>query len=123
MAARTMLGMIATMEGQRGPAQENFERVIDLDPRAPIAANNLAWMYAERGEKLDLALQLAQSAVRELPKSAGSARHARLGLLQAEDGKPGDYRIPRDDCHGGGQSHLSLPSRVGVCPGREPGRG
>jgi tetratricopeptide (TPR) repeat protein len=33
----------------------------------------LAWLYAERGEKLDIALQLAQTAVAGLPDSAEAA--------------------------------------------------
>jgi tetratricopeptide (TPR) repeat protein len=33
----------------------------------PVAANNLAWMTAETGGNLDVALQLAQTATRRLP--------------------------------------------------------
>ena len=69
ISALTMLGMIAQMEGDTSKALEHFERVIDLDPRSVIAANNLAWIYAERGEKLDRALQLAQAAAAETPKA------------------------------------------------------
>jgi Flp pilus assembly protein TadD len=35
-----------------------------------VAANNLAYMYAVRGEQLDRALQLAQTAKAGLPESA-----------------------------------------------------
>jgi len=59
VAALTMLGMISQIQRDQLRAEQYFEQVIDLDPRAPIAANNLAWMYAERGEHLDRALQLA----------------------------------------------------------------
>jgi tetratricopeptide (TPR) repeat protein len=69
VAPLTMLGVIAEMEGDNTKAVEYFQRVIDLDPRASIAANNLAWLYAERGEKLDYALQLAQTAVQGMPKA------------------------------------------------------
>ena len=34
----------------------------------PVAANNLAWMFAETGENLDMALQLAQAATRRVPE-------------------------------------------------------
>ena len=64
-----MLGIIAQMEGDNNKALESFQRAVDLDPRAAIAANNLAWFYAERGEKLDYALQLAQTAVQIMPKA------------------------------------------------------
>ena len=43
---------------------------MEADPRAAVAANNLAWMYASRGEQLDRALQLAQAAKAELPDDA-----------------------------------------------------
>ena len=38
-------------------------------PAAPIAANNLAFMYAEEGTNLDTALKLASAAKKELPNS------------------------------------------------------
>ena len=47
-----------------------FERVLAIDSKAPIAANNLAWIYAENGGNLDVALQLAQTAFAAAPNSA-----------------------------------------------------
>jgi tetratricopeptide (TPR) repeat protein len=41
-----------------------------MDPRAAVASNNLAWMYAEQGQNLDTALNLAQAAKAELPEVA-----------------------------------------------------
>jgi tetratricopeptide (TPR) repeat protein len=79
VAALTMLGIIAEMERNAPKAQEHFERAVELDPRAAIAANNLAWLYAEKGDRLDYALQLAQTAVQVLPK-AGEA-HDTLGWV------------------------------------------
>jgi Tfp pilus assembly protein PilF len=70
VAALTMLGVIDQAQGNTQSARERFERVLGLDPRAPIASNNLAWMYAESGGSLDIALQLAQTAAAGLPKSA-----------------------------------------------------
>src|SRR6185295_18219927 len=35
---------------------------------AAVAANNLAWIYAEEGQNLDVALQLAQTAKAQLPE-------------------------------------------------------
>jgi Tfp pilus assembly protein PilF len=70
VAALTMLGILAQVQGDTAGAQQQFERAMEIDPRAPIAANNLAWLYAERGENLDRALQLAQEASRALPNSA-----------------------------------------------------
>jgi tetratricopeptide (TPR) repeat protein len=69
VAALTMIGMIRQSQGNRAAAQQTFERVMQLDAEAPVAANNLAWMYAEGGGNLDVALQLAQTAKRKLPET------------------------------------------------------
>jgi Flp pilus assembly protein TadD len=57
------------MEGLRDAAgaQLRYERAVQFDPNAAVAANNLAWMYAQNGGNLDAALQLAQAAKRQLP--------------------------------------------------------
>jgi tetratricopeptide (TPR) repeat protein len=67
VAPQTMAGLILQAQGKNDEAQKRFERLVDLNPRAAVAANNLAWMYASRGEQLDKALQLAQAAKAELP--------------------------------------------------------
>ena len=38
-----------------------------IDPNAAVACNNLAYIYAEHGGNLDLAVQLAQRARQKLP--------------------------------------------------------
>lgn len=70
VAALTMLGIIAQTEGDPAAAQKRYEHVLTIDPLAPIAANNLAWLYAEQGVNLDTALQLAQKATEAMPESA-----------------------------------------------------
>ena len=55
------------MEGKNAEAQKQYERVMAIEPRAAVAANNLAWIYAESGGNLDVALQLAQAAKAQLP--------------------------------------------------------
>jgi tetratricopeptide (TPR) repeat protein len=62
-----MVGIILQAEGDEAGARERFERVLQLDPEAAVAANNLAWMYASKGGNLDVALQLAQTAQKKLP--------------------------------------------------------
>jgi tetratricopeptide (TPR) repeat protein len=70
VAALTLSGMILESQGKASDAQARFERVMQVDGEAPVAANNLAWLYAEHGGNLDLALQLAQTAKRKLPDTA-----------------------------------------------------
>jgi Tfp pilus assembly protein PilF len=59
---KTLIGMILNVQGKPDEARKAFEEVLLIDPNAVIAANNLAWYYAERGENLDEALELAQRA-------------------------------------------------------------
>ena len=64
-----MVAIILEMQGKPAEAQRVYEQVVAAHPRAAVAANNLAWMHAERGVDLDLALQLAQAAKQELPNA------------------------------------------------------
>lgn len=67
VAALTLSGMILEAQGKTTAARERFERVMQVDASAPVAANNLAWIYAQSGASLDRALDLAQTAQRKLP--------------------------------------------------------
>jgi tetratricopeptide (TPR) repeat protein len=67
IAAHTMIGVLLESQNKRDEARKQYEQVIALDSRAPVAANNLAWIYAETGGNLDVALQLAQAARDQLP--------------------------------------------------------
>jgi Flp pilus assembly protein TadD len=62
-----MAAVILQAQGKEEEARRRFERLVEANPRAAVAANNLAWMYASKGEQLDRALQLAQSAKAEIP--------------------------------------------------------
>lgn len=68
VAPETMLGMIFQVSDRPVEAQPHYEHALNIDPTAPVAANNLAWIYAETGGSLDLALQLAQTAKLQLPE-------------------------------------------------------
>jgi tetratricopeptide (TPR) repeat protein len=68
VAAHTMIGVILQAQGKAAEAQKVYEKVLAINPRAGLAANNLAWLYAERGGNLDVALQLAQIAQQQLPE-------------------------------------------------------
>jgi tetratricopeptide (TPR) repeat protein len=62
-----MIGMLYEAQGRPQDAEEWYQRALQIDSRAAAAANNLAWIWAEKGENLDSALELAQVALRELP--------------------------------------------------------
>jgi tetratricopeptide (TPR) repeat protein len=59
--ARTMVGMLHDARGDRAAATAAYEQVLADDPKAGVAANNLAWIYVDQG-RLDEALRLANIA-------------------------------------------------------------
>jgi tetratricopeptide (TPR) repeat protein len=64
----TMLGTILDLQGNKQDAKKRYQTAMQIDPRAAVAANNLAWIDANaEGGNLDLALQLAQTAKAQLP--------------------------------------------------------
>lgn len=84
VAVHTTIGMLLQMQGQIDEARNAFERVIEIDAKAAVAANNLAWIYAEHGGNLDIALQLAQTAKAGLPSQP--AVNDTLGWVQHKKG-------------------------------------
>jgi tetratricopeptide (TPR) repeat protein len=67
VGAQTMLGIILNRQGRTDEAIRQYERLLKLEPQAGVAANNLAWIYAERKTDLDRALELGNAAKRALP--------------------------------------------------------
>lgn len=67
--------MIAILEFERknyDAAAENYRKALDKDPNFTVAANNLAWLYADTGRgNLDEAMRLAQAVVQKNPNVAG----------------------------------------------------
>ena len=63
--ARLMVAMILETQQNIGEAKKKYEEVLALDSRSVIAANNLAYLYAETGQDLDRALSLAQTAAEQ----------------------------------------------------------
>ena len=70
VAPLTILGLIAQIQGDNNLAQTHFEQVVLMEPRAPIAANNLAWIYARKGREPRGGAAIAQTAQKALPAVA-----------------------------------------------------
>jgi tetratricopeptide (TPR) repeat protein len=68
IAALTMSGIILQTQGNLEESRKRYLQVLAIDPRSAISANNLAWIQAEAGENLDIALQLAQTAAAAAPQ-------------------------------------------------------
>ena len=68
--ARTMVAMLLDQQGKREEAKKAYAAAVSGSGNAPIAANNLAFIYAEEGINLDEALQLATAAKQRLPNDA-----------------------------------------------------
>jgi tetratricopeptide (TPR) repeat protein len=65
---RTMIGILLEAQGRRDEARKVYEDVVAGGAdSAAVAANNLAYIYAEQNTNLDMALQLATGAKPKLP--------------------------------------------------------
>jgi len=67
VAGNTMLGTILELQGRKADAKARYNKALQIDPRAAVAANNLAWIDSNSNGNLDVALQLAQTAKAQLP--------------------------------------------------------
>jgi tetratricopeptide (TPR) repeat protein len=66
----TLAAVLAHAQGKLDVARQRYEKALSVNPESPVAANNLAYMYVEKGENLDVALNLAQTAKRLNPENA-----------------------------------------------------
>jgi tetratricopeptide (TPR) repeat protein len=62
------LGGLAEIKNDWGRAISHYETALKLNPNDAIAKNNLAWLYAEHGGSIAVALRLAQESRSALPK-------------------------------------------------------
>jgi tetratricopeptide (TPR) repeat protein len=67
------LGVLYEGSGQRDKAIEHYEAAIRVNPNLAEAKNNLAYLFAEGGDNLDRALDLAQEAKALLPENPSAA--------------------------------------------------
>jgi tetratricopeptide (TPR) repeat protein len=84
---RTMVGMLYESRGDRARAKASYESILAKDARAGIAANNLAWIYAQE-DRLDDALRLARVAKEELRRRPEG--EDTFGWVQLRKGAFGD---------------------------------
>jgi tetratricopeptide (TPR) repeat protein len=63
----TLVGFLSELLGEPAEAERWYKKALEIQQNAPVAANNLAWLYAEQGQNLDVAVQLAQEANAQLP--------------------------------------------------------
>jgi len=68
----TLVGMLEYQRQNIDAAIDNYRKALERDPNAAVAANNLAWIYADTGKgNIDEAVRLAQGVVQKNPNVAG----------------------------------------------------
>ncbi len=71
--AHMLIGIIDEGQKKYEKAQARYERILEINPEFGPAANNLAWLYTERGGNIDVALGLAETARAQLPEDPNVA--------------------------------------------------
>jgi tetratricopeptide (TPR) repeat protein len=72
-SAFAILGIFEEARGDFGKAEADYRKSLQIQPKQPIAANNLAYRMLLNGENVDVALTLAQTARQGAPTSPNSA--------------------------------------------------
>jgi len=70
IGARSLAAVLVHVDGKLDEAKRRYIDVLGHDPRIVVAANNLAWIYADEKQNLDEALDLAQRATAQIPEYA-----------------------------------------------------
>jgi tetratricopeptide (TPR) repeat protein len=70
VTAEMLIASILEGQGKRDAARKRYEAILERQPNVGPAANNLAWIYAEDGNDLERARELAQRARRLMPSDA-----------------------------------------------------
>lgn len=65
------IGQIYERKGDFAKAESSYENSVSADPDNVLAKNNLAWLYAEHGGNVDVALKLAEEAREKAPNEPG----------------------------------------------------
>lgn len=73
-ATYTLIAMLEENKGNLDLAVEGYKKALENDANSAIAANNLAWLYAEYDKgNIDEAVRLAQNIVQRFPEEPGYA--------------------------------------------------
>ena len=86
-----MVAMILQAQGHKEDARKRYEEILAANPRAAVAANNLAWMYLE-DTRLDDALRYALVAKEELRRTPEV--NDTLGWIYYQRNQPKDAIAP-----------------------------
>jgi tetratricopeptide (TPR) repeat protein len=84
-AAQTALGIVLEAAHRTEEARAHYEQALTIDPKDPIASNNLARLYANDDATVDRAIELARTAVAKLPGDADA--HDTLGWIAFRAGR------------------------------------
>ena len=71
--ALAILGTLEEFRGNSDKAEAYYRQALEIQPQQPVAANNLAYRMLLRGEKMNTALTLAQTARQGMPDSPNTA--------------------------------------------------
>ena len=106
IAAVMQIASIQEQSGNFPAARDAYERALTLAPRSGLALNNLAYLYCERFDRLDRALELADKARQLAPDNPfaadtlgwvlyrkGDYKRAAGLITEAANGAPGNLEM------------------------------
>jgi tetratricopeptide (TPR) repeat protein len=98
-------GALAERQKHYEDAEEQFRKVLAIDPNNSMTLNYLGYMQADRGVKLDEALAMIQQAVKEEPQN-----YAYLDSLGWAYFKLGQYQLSEDNLRRATERNASDPT-------------
>jgi tetratricopeptide (TPR) repeat protein len=98
-------GALAEHQKHYDEAEEQFRKVLAIDPNNSMTLNYLGYMQADRGVKLDEALAMIQKAVKEEPQN-----YAYLDSLGWAYFKLGQYQLSEDNLRRATERNASDPT-------------
>ena len=112
------LGNLMDNAGHRTEARQAYEACLRVNPNNALVLNNLAYLMAETGSDLDVALNYAQKAKGLQPNLGRNFRHVRLDPAEKRPHRTGNPGFQGPGEPGACEFHFSLPSGKGVRPKR-----